>query len=73
MSPNSTSNTMLMSVALVIGSEAERREGRTQPLQLSATQLSVAPNNSTHQSATQRSVTQKKIINTEEWCEEAPS
>ena len=26
MSPNSTSNTMLMSVALVIGSAAERRE-----------------------------------------------
>lgn len=66
MSPNSTSNTMLMSVALVIGSAAERREVYTQPTQLGAT-----PNNtSQHNTPT---VPQNKIMNTEEWCEEALS
>ncbi len=62
MSPNSTSNTMLMSVALVIGSAAERRDVYTG----NTAQCNTSQHNTP-------CVLQNKIMNTEECHEEALS
>lgn len=67
MSPNSTSNTMLMSAALVIASAAERREVHTS----NTAQRDTAANDASQHSTP--SVPQNKIMNTEERHEEALS